>query len=64
MFGFQMCVMATKLGSDNNNVEGATQIKKSIPIYNCTSGLINPITWKEIMDKIIPGIAKVRFDEL
>jgi len=56
--------MATKLGSDNNNVEGATQIKKSIPIYNCTSGLINPITWKEIMDKIIPGIAKVRFYEL
>lgn len=59
-----MCVMATKLGSDNNNVEGATQIKKSIPIYNCTSGLINPITWKEIMDKIIPGIAKYPLEKM
>jgi hypothetical protein len=55
-----MVVLATKLGSsDNNNDEGATQTKKEIPIYNCTSGLINPITWREIMDKMIPGVAKV-----
>ena len=56
-----MVVLATKLGGDNNNDEEATQTKKAIPIYNCTSGSINPITWKEIMDKIIPGVAKVTY---
>lgn len=45
-----MCVVAAKLGSKS------IELKDSIPIYNCTSGALNPVTWLEIKDKLVDGI--------
>jgi hypothetical protein len=62
-----MCVVASRLGSksinNNNSIEGDSD-KNGIPIYNCTSGSTNPITWKGIMDKIIPGITKYPLEQM
>ena len=46
-----MCVVAAKLG--NNSIER----KGSIPVYNCTSGALNPVTWAEFKEKIFDGFA-------
>jgi len=52
-----MCVVAAKLG---NKTIG----KDSIPIYNCTSGALNPVTWNDIKDMLIEGIKKYPLEKM
>jgi hypothetical protein len=61
-----MCVVASRLGcnANNNETSSGEEVKKIIPIYNCTSGGINPITWDEIKDKMIEGIKKYPFERM
>jgi len=58
-----MCVVASMLGS-KNEFNSSEEVKKIIPIYNCTSGGINPITWNEVKYKIIEGFKKYPFERM
>jgi fatty acyl-CoA reductase len=50
-----MCVAAWKLGTGK-------KIPKAIPIYNCTSGSVNPITWGQIEEWALNSIRKYPVD--
>ena len=53
-----MCVVARDLG---DNWSGPTE---TVPIYNCTSGELNPITWGEIKTLICQGLQKYPLEKM
>ncbi len=53
-----MCVVASRLGNKTKPMCG------NIPIYNCTSDHIKPITWAEIVSYFLMAQNKYPFQKL
>jgi alcohol-forming fatty acyl-CoA reductase len=57
-----MCIVASKLG--DNSIGSNNNPTDSVPIFNCTSGSLNPITWGDIKDKMIEGVKRYPYEQM